>query len=65
MYEMTEEVRHQRAEMTQVCVGKARFIKRTLGVRSAAGYLRNRGFRLATALFLLAGSRREYSNPIA
>jgi len=65
MYETLDgEVRRQRAEMTQVCVAKARLIKRTLGPRCAAGYLRNRGFKLATALFVVAKSRREYSNPL-
>ena len=30
-------------------------IRRTLGVRTAAGYLRNRGVSLEAALLLLAG----------
>lgn len=64
MFEPTEPmIRRERAEMTQVCVTKARFLRRTLGVRAAAGYLRNRGFRLATSLFILTGSRREYNSP--
>lgn len=32
---------------------KARNIKKSLGVRTAAGYLRNQGVTLETALYLL------------
>ena len=35
-------------------VRKARFIKRTLGTRFAAGYLRNRGFDVGIARLVLA-----------
>lgn len=36
-------------------VQRARAIARTLGVRPAAGYLRNRGFNLDSALLVLIG----------
>jgi hypothetical protein len=35
---------------------RARFLKRTLGARSAAGYLRNRGASLQEALWIVAGT---------
>lgn len=37
---------------TMIC--RAKFIKRTLGTRCAAGYLRNRGVYLENALHVLA-----------
>lgn len=33
------------------------FLKRTLGIRCAAGYLRNRGVSVETAVYLLATKR--------
>jgi hypothetical protein len=38
---------------------RALFIKRTLGVRTAAGYLRNRGWSLDGALFALTVLRGQ------
>lgn len=40
----------------QAIADRARFIKRTLGTRSAAGFLRNRGATLQEALFTLTGN---------
>ena len=39
-------------------IRKAQSIKRTLGVRSAAGYLRNRGISLEGALAVLVYVKR-------
>lgn len=36
-------------------IKRARFIKRTLGYRAAAGYLRNQGVSFEAALFILLG----------
>lgn len=38
---------------------RALTIRRTLGLRTAAGFLRNRDVSLAEALFMLTGSTRE------
>ncbi len=38
---------------------RAGAIQRSLGTRAAAGYLRNRGHLLRTALILLAGQYKE------
>jgi hypothetical protein len=35
---------------------KALFLKRTLGTRSAAGFLRNRGVTIQEAMMILAGT---------
>lgn len=34
---------------------RARFLRRTIGTRSAAGFLRNRGVSLGEALHILVG----------
>ena len=39
------------------CINEARRIKRTLGTRSAAGYLRNQGVGLSLALAFLVKPR--------
>ena len=41
--------------MTTATFVAARNIQRTLGTRRAAGYLRNRGVSIATALYWLTG----------
>lgn len=42
--------------MIDVHRAKARFIGRTLGIRVAAGYLRNRGYSPECAIYWLLGS---------
>lgn len=39
------------------CINEARRIKRSLGVRTAAGYLRNQGVDLSLALAFLVSRR--------
>lgn len=41
--------------MDQTTIFRARDIARSLGVRKAAGYLRNRGATLSQALVILVG----------
>ncbi len=41
----------------QVEIIKARIIRDTLGIRSAAGYLRNRAWSVEAACHILVGSR--------
>lgn len=36
-------------------IKKAKNLKKTLGTRAAAGYLRNRGWSLEAALFIIVG----------
>ena len=45
-------------------LGKAKFLMRTLGVRCAAGYMRNRGWSIESALYnlLRAGGRDQTSH---
>lgn len=45
--------------MSQKNVTKAKQIQRTLGVRFAAGFLRNRGASLQEALIVLLGVKSE------
>lgn len=44
-------------QMKSTQLTRALFIKRTLGVRTAAGYLRNRGWSLDGALYALTALR--------
>ena len=41
------------------CINEARRIKRSLGTRTAAGYLRNQGVDLSLALAFLVGPRAQ------
>lgn len=42
--------------MESACqIKKARIIRKSLGVRSAAGYLRDRGWSVEAAVYILAG----------
>jgi hypothetical protein len=43
----------------QAFATQARMIARTLGMRRAAGFLRNRGFNLDSALVILIGKARS------
>jgi hypothetical protein len=42
--------------VVMMLAGQARFLKRTLGTRCAAGFLRNRGATIQEAMLILAGT---------
>jgi hypothetical protein len=46
----------ERTREAQAYITKALLYQRNLGTRSAAGYLRNRGFSIEAALFILLGA---------